>query len=141
MSSQPPLLAFNTPQKSNDLSQQAFSVIFIAIVLSSILIVLYTNVINNIFFQTFNLNQNSTYHAIIVALFVTALFAIVLYLINSYNLFAQQSPDLAATGLSFPPGQNLLGQNASVPVITKTLNNKKLIKNNKNNRNIKNNKR
>lgn len=110
MSTSSPLIFNLAPTTTTSLSYQSFLVIFIAITLSSILIVLYTDFIKNLAYGTIGLNNNSTWHALILALVVTGLFILVIYLINYYGLIPSgASAASTLTGSSFPPGANSLG--------------------------------
>lgn len=115
-----PSLALNQPaNQATDLSSQAFLVIFLAITLSSILIVLYTDVIKNFAYGTLHLNNQSTWHSLVLALVVTGIFLVVLYIINSYGLIAAENEAQSTTTIlgTFPPGVNsfeMVGPSASV---------------------------
>lgn len=106
MSSGTVSLAFNLPQQQGStLSYQAFLVIFFAVAFSSILIVLYTDFIKTTFYGTFGLSDKSSWNALIIALFVTVLFILLVYIITSYDLLSASNEVSTITG-GFPPGAN-----------------------------------
>jgi len=70
----------------NPQSQSTFTTAFLAITFSWLIVSLWQRVIDNFTFGTLGLNENSTFHALIVAASITAMFIITVWIIDVYDL-------------------------------------------------------
>lgn len=84
-------------ETSKTLGYFTFLVILVIIIISWILIELWGKVIENLAYNTFGLNPNSTIHALIVAVVVTLVFLIILYCIDEDNKIRDKMTPLDRT--------------------------------------------
>lgn len=100
-------LAFTTTQQPAQLSQEAFVTLLLAIILGWILVAVWTRVVENLAYGTLRLNEDSSWHAFVVALAMTAIFLVFVYLINTYNIVPGQNfGEVFLQADNFPPGVN-----------------------------------
>lgn len=74
-----------TVSNSND-ETSTFTTTFLAITFSWLIVALWQRVIDNFAFGTLGMNENSTFHALIVAAAVTTLFILSVWIIDEYGL-------------------------------------------------------
>ena len=67
-------------------SEITFITIVLAIVIAWILVALWTRVIENLTFGTLGLNGDSFWHALIIAITITVIFFVVIWVIDKYQL-------------------------------------------------------
>ncbi len=71
---------------SQTINEVTFITVVLAIVVAWILVALWTRVIENFTFGTLHLNGDSSWHALIVALTVTVIFLVTVWMIDRYGI-------------------------------------------------------
>lgn len=94
---------FGSGDSDGSLNQEAFVVIIFAIIIGWILVSLFQRVLEDFTFSTLGMNSRSTVHALIIALSVSMIFIVFIWMIDEYQIIpasaAAQSLEEATGGL------------------------------------------
>lgn len=86
---------FSTGQdKSGNLNQIAFVIIVLAITFGWLLVSVWQRVLENFAFGTLGLNEQSTLHSFLIAVSVTIIFLITIWMLDQYNIVPNIESDV-----------------------------------------------
>jgi hypothetical protein len=73
---------------SGMLSQEVFAIVFLAIIIGWIIIALWTRVIDNVTYSQMDLDKNSVWDTILIAISISLFFLVFVWVIDKYDIVA-----------------------------------------------------